>query len=232
MRPDRARRRGMTMIEVVVAIGVLAMVAVLIHGVINSLSHGKDVEAQRADRVHEGREALQRIVRDLSAAYLSAHVPANIALRTELTSFTGRSGSQFARLDFTAFAHRRTERDVHESDQAEVGYFASQDPEVSDKWDLARREQTPIDLEPLKGGIIDVIAEDIQEFTLRYLDPLTGQWLETWDSVQTTGQPNRLPLEVKVHLVLKGVGDGTPYEFTTKAFIPIQQPLSFGIPRQ
>jgi general secretion pathway protein J len=232
MRSHRVRRRGMTMIEVVVAIGVLAMVAVLVHGVINSLSHGKEAEAERADRVHQGREAIQRIVRDLSSAYLSAHVPTNIALRTELTSFTGRGASQYARLDFTAFAHRRTERDVHESDQAEVGYFASQDPEVQDKWDLARREQTPIDLEPLKGGVIDVIAEDIQEFTLRYLDPLTGQWLENWDSVQTTGQPNRLPLEVKIHLVLKGVGDGPPYDFTTKVFIPIQQPLSFGIPRQ
>jgi general secretion pathway protein J len=232
MRFHRARRRGMTMIEVVVAIGVLAMVAVLVHGVINSLSHGKKAEAERADRVHQGREALQRIVRDLSGAYLSAQVPTIVALRTELTSFTGRSSSQFDRLDFTSFAHRRTERDVNESDQAEVGYFASQDPDVSDKWDLARREQTPIDLEPLKGGIIDVIAEDIQEFDLRYLDPTTGQWLETWDSVQTTGQPNRLPLEVKIRLVLKGVGDGSPYEFATKVFIPIQQPLSFAIPRQ
>jgi general secretion pathway protein J len=221
----------MTMIEVVVAIGVLAMVAVLVHGVMSSLSHGKEVEAARSDRVHQGREALQRITRDLSAAYLSLHVPTVVALRTELTSFTGRSSSQFDRLDFTAFAHRRTERDSHQSDQCEVGYFASQDPEVSDKWDLVRREQTPIDLEPLKGGIVDVIAEDIQEFDLRYLDPTTSQWLETWDSVQTTGQPNRLPLEVKIKLVLKGVGDGTPYEFTTKIFIPIQQPLSFGIPR-
>jgi general secretion pathway protein J len=231
MRFARSSSRGMTMIEVVVAIGVLAMVAVLVHGVMSSLSHGKEVEAARSDRVHEGREALQRITRDLSAAYLSLHVPTVVALRTELTSFTGRSSSQYDRLDFTAFAHRRTERDSHQSDQCEVGYFASQDPEVPDKWDLVRREQTPIDLEPLKGGIVDVIAEDIQEFDLRYLDPTTGQWLETWDSVQTTGQPNRLPLEVKIKLVLKGVGDGTPYEFVTKVFIPIQQPLSFGIPR-
>ena len=222
----------MTMIEVVVAIGVLAMVAVLVHGVINSLSHGKQMEAERADRVHQGREALQRIVHDLSAAYLSAHVPQLVALRTEVTSFVGRSSSQFDRVDFAAFAHRRTERDAHESDQAEVGYFASQDPDVSDKHDLVRREQTPIDLEPSKGGTVDVVAEDIQEFHLRYLDPMTGQWLDTWDSVQTTGEPNRLPLEVRVRLVLKGVGDGPPYEFATKIFLPIQQPLSFGLPRQ
>ena len=51
------------------------MVAVLIHGVIDSLSRGKKGEGMRAERVHEGREALQRIVRDLSSAYLSMHVP-------------------------------------------------------------------------------------------------------------------------------------------------------------
>jgi general secretion pathway protein J len=50
--------------------------------------------------------------------------------------------------------------------------------------------------------------------------------------MQVTGQPNRLPLEVKITLVLNGVGGGPQYAYTTKVFIPIQQPLSFGIPKQ
>ncbi len=227
-----ARARGMTMIEVIVAIGILAMVAVLIHGVIDSLSRGKKGEGMRAERVHEGREALQRIVRDMSSAYLSMHVPTVQALVTEKTAFVGRNSTQFDRLDFTAFAHRRTDRDSHESDQAEVGYFVVVDPEVPDKMDLVRREQTPIDFDPLKGGIVDVVAEDVDEFDIRYLDPLTGQWIESWDSTQVTGQPNRLPLAARIRLVLKGVGGGAQYAYTTKVFLPIQQPLSFGIPRQ
>jgi general secretion pathway protein J len=206
----------MTMIEVVVAISILAMVAVMIHGVVDSLSRGKKGEGLRAERAHQGRETLQRIARELSSAYLSMHVPSNQAL------ITGK----------TAFAHRRTDRDAHESDQAEVGYFALQDPNVEGKMDLVRREQTPIDLYPVKGGMPEVIAEDIEEFDVRYLDPTTGVWNETWDSTQVTGQPNRLPLAVSVRLVLKGVGDGPPYAYTTKVFLPIQQPLSFGIPRQ
>jgi general secretion pathway protein J len=222
----------MTMIEVVVAISILAMVAVMIHGVVDSLSRGKKGEGLRAERAHQGRETLQRIARELSSAYLSMHVPSNQALITGKTAFVGRSSSQFDRVDFTAFAHRRTDRDSHESDQAEVGYYALPDPNVEGKMDLVRREQTPIDLEPVKGGIGEVIAEDIEEFDVRYLDPTTGVWNETWDSTQVTGQPNRLPLAVSVRLVLKGVGDGPPYAYTTKVFLPIQQPLSFGIPRQ
>lgn len=222
----------MTLIEVVVAIGVLAMVAVLIHGVMDSMSRGKKGEGMRADRAHQGREAMQRIVRDLSSAYLSTHVPAAQALVTEKTAFVGRSSTQFDRVDFTAFAHKRTERDSHESDQAEVGYFVLKDPDVPDKMDLVRREQTPIDLDPLKGGVVDVVAENVQEFDLRYLDPMTGQWVETWDSMQVTGQPNRLPLAVSIRVVLTGVGSGPPYAYATKTFLPIQQPLSFGIPQQ
>jgi general secretion pathway protein J len=222
----------MTLLEVMVSLAILSLIAVLIHGVIDSLSRGRKAEGQRADRAHAGREAMGRIIRDLSAAYLSQHVPSVQALQTNRTAFVGRSSTTFDRIDFTAFAHFRTDRDAHESDQAEVGYFAVKDPDVPDKMDLVRREQTPIDYEPLKGGIVNVVAEDIESFDVRYLDPMTSQWVETWDSMQVTGQPNRLPLEVKITLVLKGVANGPSYSYTTKIFLPIQQPLSFGISRQ
>jgi general secretion pathway protein J len=227
-----AGARGMTMIEIMVAVGILAMVAVLIHGVIDSLSRGRKGEGMRAERAHEGREAMQRIVRDLAGAYISGHVPSVPALMTERTAFVGKNSPPYDRLDFTSFAHLRTERDSHESDQAEVGYFVVKDPAVPEKMDLVRREQTPIDYEPLKGGIVNVVAEDVEKFDVRFLDPATSQWIETWDSMQVTGQPNRLPFEVDITLVLKGVGGGAPYSYTTKMFIPIQTPLSFGIPRQ
>jgi general secretion pathway protein J len=204
-------------------------VAVLMHGVIDSLSRGKKGEAIRSERVHEGREALQRIVRDLSSAYLSMHVPANPSLVTEKTAFVGRSSSH--RIDFTAFAHLRTDRDAHESDQAEVGYFLVKDPDAPDKRDLVRREQTPIDFDPLKGGTVNVVAEDVDQFDVRFFDPTTGLWVESWDTMQISGQPNRLPLEVEIKLVLNGVGKGAQYSYTTKVFLPIAQPLSFGIPQ-
>jgi general secretion pathway protein J len=212
-----------------VAIGILAMVAVLINGVIDSLSRGRKGESMRAERAHQGREAMQRLVRDLSGAYLSAHAPAVPALITRRTAFVGKSSVPYDRLDFTSFAHLRTERDSHESDQAEVGYFVVKDPDVPDKMDLVRREQTPVDYEPLKGGIVNVVAEDVEKFDVRFFDPTISQWLETWDSMQVTGQPNRLPLEVDITLVLKGVGGGQHYSYTTKTFLPIQSPLTFGI---
>ena len=232
MRSSRLRQRGMTLIEMMVALAVMGMVAVLVYGVMDSLSRGKKAEGMRSERAHAGREALARIVRDLSSAYLSMHVPLNLALVTQKTAFVGRSSSPYDRIDFTAFAHQRTTRDAKESDQCEVGYFVVADPNVDGKMDLVRREQTPIDIDPLKGGIVNVIAEDVAEFDVRFLEPMTGQWLETWDSTQIMGQPNRIPLEVDIRLSLNGVGDGPKFVYATKVFLPMQQPLSFGIPRE
>jgi general secretion pathway protein J len=227
----RARARGMTLLEVMVSITILAMIALLIYGAFDSMARGKKAEGMRADRAREGREALLRITRELSSAYLSVHNPLNTALVTRLTAFVASSSSSFDRVDFTAFAHQRFERDAKESDQAEVGYFVVRDPDNVEKMDLVRREQTPIDLEPKRGGVVNVLAENVEEFDLKYLDPMTGQWLDAWDTTQVSGQPGRLPLEIKITLVLKGIPGGSSSTFTTKLMMPMQQPLSFGIAR-
>jgi len=221
----------MTLLEVLVSLGVLAMISLLIYGAFDSLSRGRKGEAMRVDRARQGRDALERITREISSAFLSLHTPNAIALQTRQTAFIATSSNPYDRLDFTAFAHRRVEKEVKESDQCEVGYFVVKDPAKDDKMDLVRREQAPIDFDPKRGGVVNVLAEDVEIFDVRYLDPLTGTWTDTWDTTQITGQLNRLPLEVKVVLELKGVRNSPPYRFTTKFIMPMQQPLSFGIPR-
>jgi len=227
----RARSRGMTLLEIMVSIAILAMISILIYGAFDSMARGKKGEAMRADRSREGREAVLRLTRDLSSAFLSMHNPANTALITRATAFIATSGGNFDRVDFASFAHRRVERDAHESDECEVGYFVVTDPDVEGKMDLVRREQTPMDIDPKKGGIVSVVAEDVQEFDLKYLEPLTGQWLDSWDSTQINGQPQRLPYEISIRLVMKGIPGSIPYTFETKIPMPMQQALTFGIPR-
>jgi general secretion pathway protein J len=227
----RARSRGMTLLEVMVSIAILAMVSILIYGAFDSMARGKKGEAMRADRAREGREAVLRITRDLSSSFISMHNPANTALITRATAFVATSGGNFDRVDFASFAHRRVERDAHESDECEVGYFVTSDPDVDGKMDLVRREQTPMDIDPRKGGVVSVVAEDVEEFDLKYLEPLTSQWLDSWDTTQVTGQPGRLPYEISIRLVMKGIPGSIPYKFETKIPMPMQQPLTFGIPR-
>ena len=67
---------------------------------------------------------------------------------------------------------------------------------------------------------------------MKYLDPTTGLWADSWDTTQgATGQPNRLPLQVKVTLVLKNGAAGKPVEFVTKIPLAMLSPLNFAVPR-
>jgi general secretion pathway protein J len=228
----RHRTRGLTLLEVMVAVAILAMVSVLIYGAFDGLSRGKKGLGRMNDRYHEGRQALNRVASELASAFLSQHQPLTAAQNRRLTIFSGSHGSPAARVDFTTFSHRRLTRDAHESDQCEVSYFGSSDPTVPGKTDLARRESPLIDLEPKRGGEVNVLAEDIELFDLKYMDPTTGQWLETWDTTQgATGQPNRLPLAVKITLVLKGGPEGKSVSFVTKMPLAMQLPLNFAVPR-
>jgi general secretion pathway protein J len=122
------------------------------------------------------------------------------------------------------------------SDQCELSYFGSSNPDVSGVTDLARRISTSLDLEPKKGGRVDVLATDIDLFDLQYLDPMTGNWVETWDTTSTvTGQPARLPVQMRITLVLNGGsrqgydrGQGT-IRLITKVALPIDNALNFAV---
>jgi len=221
----------MTLLEILVSLGILAMISILIYGAFDSMARGKKGETMRVDRARQGRGAVDRMAREIQAAFLSQHQPQNLALVTRATGFVGQSSRDFDRLDFTSFAHLRVDKESKESDQCEIGYFVAKDPNVPDKVDLVRREQTPIDMDPLRGGVVNVLAENVESFDIRYLDAMTGLWVETWDTMQLTGQPGRLPLEVRIQLTMKAVKNEPSYVYTTKFMIPIREPLTFGIPK-
>jgi general secretion pathway protein J len=219
----------MTLLEILVSLGIMAMISLLIYGAFDSLSRGRRGEQLRADRARQGRDAVERIARELQSAFLSMHTPIMPGLITRTTGFLAQNSSQYDRVDFTSFAHRRITKESKESDQAEVGFFVVKDPEVDGKMDLVRREQAPIDFDFKRGGVVNVLAEDVERFDLRYLDPLSGQWVDSWDSTIMTGQLNRLPLEVRIDLELKPVRNSPAFRYVTKIMMPMQQPLKFGI---
>jgi general secretion pathway protein J len=231
----RARARGFTLVEMLIAIAILAMISVLIYGAFSGMKHTKQGIERLDDRYREGRLAMSRMTRELQSAYLSLNAPLNSALAVEKTAFIGTTGSPADRVDFDSFSNRRLDRDSHESDQCEISYYGMEDPKRQGVTNLVRRISTHPDLYPTKGGTIEVLATDIDLFDLKYLDPLTSEWLETWDTTQTTGEPNRLPMQIKVTLVLNGgrrkAEDRAPepIRFVSKVTIPIQHALNFNL---
>jgi general secretion pathway protein J len=229
-RARRASAAGLTLIEVLISVTILALVASLIYGAFDGMSRSRQGLARINDRYHQGRSALSRMSRELQGAFISAHQPLVVSQAVRNTVFWGKDSSTTDRIDFNSFSHRRLARDAHESDQNELSYFVSRDPEApGQKMDLVRRESTLLDLEPDKGGIIQVLAEDIESFDVQYLDQATGEWSDTWDSSQPAAQYGRLPLQVRITLMLRGgIGD-RPIKLTTKIPLTMQAPLSFAL---
>ena len=132
-------------------------------------------------------------------------------------------------------SHRRLAADVKESDQEEISYFGSDDPDQTAVTDLARRQASIVDEDPEEGGRVDVLATNIDLFDLEYFDPVMGRWVDEWDSQSVVEEKGRLPRAVKVVLVLKdgvrhheGSGRST-IRLVTKVQIPTQDVLSFAL---
>ncbi|MGE0791431.1 MAG: type II secretion system protein GspJ [Sandaracinaceae bacterium] len=203
-RPTERRRgrRGMTLIEVMVAVTILSMVAIITFSGFSQTMRNKRRIEEMADRSHVIRSAMERMVREISMAYVSIQVNPNPALQTMNTCFIGGRQGPGHRLDFTSFSHRRLYRDAHESDQNEISYFVTDHPDERSQRVLARREQNRIDQDPQSGGSIQIMVEDVLDLELEYFDHVTGEWTDSWDTRDLTHQPNRLPTFVQIRLTV------------------------------
>lgn len=230
MRANRERRRGMTLVEAMVAVTILAIITTIVYGGFSQTMRNKTrVEAQ-SDRSHVVRVAMERMVRELSMAFVSVHVNPNPQLAGSFTAFHGYREGRGSRIDFTSFSHRRLYRDAHESDQNELSYFLTRHPEHRDQRVLARREQRRIDTEPDRGGEVTILVEDVREFQLEYLDGLTLEWIDAWNAAPDGTHANRLPTQVRIRLVVPGVVDERRDEvYATRAVVPITWALNHAV---
>lgn len=233
-RRRRVGERGLTLVELLVAMSILAFISVAVFASVDGMRRSRAGVERVINRYREGRLAMSRISRELQSAYLSAHAPIDESMRVVQTIFKGEQGSPASRLDFNSFSNRRLRQGARESDQIEISYFGSEDPDKERVIDLVRRVAFP-DLEPEEGGRVEVLATDIDLFELSYLDPLTGIWREEWDSSSVLSAKGLMPLQVRVLLVLNGgqrsradSGRGK-IRLVAKIPIPIQDTLMFAI---
>lgn len=233
----RARRRyaqrGMTLLEVLVASAILAMMASMIWVAFDQTGRIRTRLSERQEHDHLARVAMTRITRDLRAAFLSLHVNQEQRSAAVITAFKGRGGgSGGARIDFTTFTHRRLRRGTHEGDACEVGYRLAEHrgDDAVRGMDLVRRESARLDNDPERGGVVDVLIPGVKSFELRYFDDATDQWTDNWDTTQATGQTGRLPPRVRVTLTLEEGEHHDERVYRTETPIMMQRPLTFGLP--
>lgn len=229
----RANVRGMTLIEVLVAMAIISMMVATVWASFSSTMRSSENARESQERYQIVRNAMNRLDSELSMAYLSFNRPADEP--RHFTLFEGRDDGDADSVTFSAFAHLRIRRDANESDQGLIQYFIAPDPDDSSRTHLYRRESRrltgdlPEKLEDYFPAY--VVMEDVVGFNLRYWDSLVQDWTEEWSTMRNDAQPDRLPQRVSIDVtVLESVGKDETEEvhYHAQAVLPLQEKIDLG----
>jgi len=212
------RARGFTLIEVLIAMGITAAMAVMTIGSLREVDRAAEIVRLQDERYGAARVALSRIAREVSMAFLSDNWDANRS-RDPVTLFVGREDE----LLFTTLAHVRLYRDAKETDQAVVEYRLDQDPDHPGERALFRREKAHLDDEPDRGGRRDLVADRVSALRIQYWDPRRKEWVGEW-TTRSTEHLKELPPRVRLELEM-ALPDGRKERFVTEARIEMRRPL-------
>lgn len=227
-RPEHAAQRGMTMIEVLIALAVLAMIVTSVWSGFRGTIDGMKATETIQMRYSIVRGGLTRMQTELGMAYLSFNRPLDDA--RQYTLLDGIDNSNQDDLTFSAFAHLRLRKDANESDQAVLQYFIEKDPQDAKRTHLFRRESRRLSGD--KADQLDeyfpayVVIEDVEEFDVKYWDDRQREWLDEWRTTRNDMQPDRLPTRIKIRLVVRDGDD--PVQFVAQAALPMQEKIDLG----
>ena len=217
------KTRGFTLIEVMVAVGIVATVTTLIWSSFSSTVKTKAAVESQSARYRTVRIALERIAREVSMAYLSQNEDTTLPERR--TFFMGKRRSDIDELRFSYFGHQRLFQDVAESDTAQVIYFGARDRDG--KRNLYRRETRRLsNLKPEEAaGETNMVCDDVVRLRIDYYDAREKQWRDEWVTTSADGQPDRLPSRVRITLSVRDERDKEiPFETTVR--IMMQEALN------
>ncbi|HSP20588.1 MAG TPA: type II secretion system protein [Myxococcaceae bacterium] len=211
------RARGFTLIEVVVAVAITAMIGGLIAAAFQSGYRAKELVEAEADRYRALRTGTDRMVREISSAFVSDHYDTRRYRdqNDRPTNFIGKRD----RLLFTSMAHQRLYADAKESDQMVVEYYAKSTtgPGGKTQLNLMRREDSILDDRMDRGGSEDVLVENIKRIDFTYWDSDKKDWVDEWD---TRRIEKKSILPVRVRLSIFAVDEtGREARYTTQARI-------------
>ena len=222
----RRRERGMTIIEVMIALAILSLMMVAVWASFSGTTRGITATEDLQVRYSMIRNAMSTMAREMSMAYLSHNRP--IADIRHFTLFDGRDSGDSDSVTFSAFAHLRIRKDANESDQSVIQYFLTRDPKDGSRVHLYRRETprlTGDEAQQLENYYpAYVLCEDVKAFDVKYWDTRKLEWVPEWRTTQKDLQPDRLPERVKITMTIRD-HTGTDVKYVTQTALFLQEKI-------
>lgn len=225
--PPHSRRtqKGFTLLEVILAVGLLAMVSVSLFVTMSRSFKVKENMTVLSERYHEGRQVMRRVTREIRMAFVRAQPPEE--LQEEGPAMVTRFLGEEDEIYFANTAHIRLRAEGRESDQAEVAYFLKR-PSYDTPYrghTLFRRESRRVDDRPDRGGSIWPVVDGVKSFKLEYWDDAKeiggDAWQRSWDSDDN----QLLPARVRITLELERPDTRRTIRFVGQAAPKIRRPV-------
>jgi len=200
----KSTQKGFTLIEVLLAVTITAILLVTVYGVFTSVSNARNRIEAEGEGYHQARVIFDRIGREMRGAY---YLKGN-----KDTTFKGGIDEQrnpFLFLSTTA----TTPQGERLEGVALVRYRLRKDEQAEDKMVLTRSEG-PLDQETQAPREYR-LAPGIEAMRLRFSDGET--WQESWDSDNSNAAPVMVEVALEIRL------DGTVVPFRSIFEIPVLQ---------
>jgi len=222
--PRRAEA-GFTLIEVMLALAILAFITTIMWGSFSQRATDKRAIEAAQDRLHTFRTALTRMAREIEMAYLSG--AENLALVERRAFFVGSARGDVDELSFSAFAHQRLRAGLAEGDTSVVSYYGERDPDDRRVLNLMRRETRRLQAEDPKTipGEAYVLCPDVVRVKFAYYDHKKKEWASDWTTMDATGA-QYLPTHVRITLTVLDER-GQEVSYSTDARIQVTEKVDY-----
>lgn len=217
-------QQAFTLIEVLVALAILAILTTLIYGTFTQ-SHNVSTRLEAtSERYQAVRQLFQIMLDDLTASYYLETAGTD---QTSSTVFIGKSPSATDSLSatqpllrFTTMGHHRWQPDSPETDLSLIEYQVKKDTSTG-LLTLFHREETNL-LSTTEASIEEYeLAEDLKEFSVRFFDG--ADWADSWDSTEKKGLPQVVEVKFVVPI------EKEDRKFTFLARVSSAKPFVTGI---
>lgn len=251
-------QRGFTLIEVMIAITILAVIMGAVGAMSRTTFNTRDILNERFERYQVVRNAMNRMSTEISMAFIAGPdhggeeipgAPTREQTDEEELAARSRDPIQYAfigrrdKLNFTSFAHMRTQPDERSGYSAEIGYEvrSTRDPQTRELVkSLVRREDVSLDDKVERGGRVYTMIPRLEDVKFEYWDAgaarvgedsrdtvTQGRWVSEWNTTRND-QAGRLPPRVRITVILPPMqGRRATETFQTQTQIGVTEVLEF-----
>ena len=205
--------RGFTLIEMMLAIGVLAMILAMLASSFHTIAQSKVHAEGRLMVDREGRALLWQLSKELSNAVQTPYARSHVTLLGTGHMGNGLPIDTISMSTFSA-GHRRALTGM--TPENFVTYSLTPNPAQQGWYLLQRSQQSGL----LTSGVAVqsmVLADNVLSLHIRYFDG--QQWGESWESASMV-QGSQLPVAVAIQIQMAAPG-GRVMDFATQVTVPM-----------